>query len=137
MMVLMVNARIKTAIVAVQTRQHIRSSFVNPKRAIVAIRTRECPKEVSLSKHRKGHIFVYSQGGRFGPWGASDRNYDPKDTVESNIKSRKRGWTQRGILNSAFESDAQCRGDARGLWRREWFFWTMVYGYVFSLCYKT
>ena len=61
MTVLTVNARIKTAIVAVRTRQYIRSSFVNPKTAIVAIRIRECPKEVSLSKRRKGHnvIFVY------------------------------------------------------------------------------
>ena len=41
---------------------------------------------------------LYSRGGRFGPWGASDRNYDPNDTVESNIKSRKRGWTREGIL---------------------------------------
>ena len=54
-----VNARIKTAIVAVRTRQYIRCSFVIPKTAIVAIQTRVCPKEVSLSKRRKGHIFVY------------------------------------------------------------------------------
>ena len=47
------------AIVAVRTRQYIRCSFVIPRTAIVAIRTRECPKEVSLSKRRKGHIFVY------------------------------------------------------------------------------
>ena len=54
-----VNARIKAAIVVIRTRQYIRCSFVIPKTAKVVIRTRVCPKEVSMSKRRKGHIFLY------------------------------------------------------------------------------
>ena len=59
-----VNARIKAAIVVLRTHQHIRCSFVIPKTAKMVIQTCVCPKEVSTSKRRKGHMKVVQQDRR-------------------------------------------------------------------------
>ena len=71
------------------------------------------------------------------PGGIGPQRLTLKNTGESDINGHaqsKPGLDSSGIVKR-LSNVIHCReGDECRLWRREWCRWTMVYGYVFSLC---